>query len=214
METVLMMVADLAVRTCSTASAASVTLLAEHRPRTVASTGAIAIALDEAQYAQGDGPSLTAVVSQEPVEIVDIRCESRWPAFAARASELGVLSSLSLPVPVAASGIGAGLNVYGAAVGGFDTAERSTLQGVVDLAAVAITDIRLYEASCTLVEQLRFAARSRAVIDQARGILMAQHGVGPDEAMAMLRARSQHENRKTRDLARQLVDDVGQPSRA
>jgi AmiR/NasT family two-component response regulator len=44
------------------------------------------------------------------------------------------------------------------------------------------------------------------VIDQAKGILMAQHGMGADEAFNVLRTTSQSENRKLRDLAQEMVD--------
>jgi AmiR/NasT family two-component response regulator len=51
---------------------------------------------------------------------------------------------------------------------------------------------------------------SRAVIDQAKGILMGQHRVGADEAFDILRTTSQRENRKLRDLAQELVDRASQ----
>jgi AmiR/NasT family two-component response regulator len=49
---------------------------------------------------------------------------------------------------------------------------------------------------------------SRAVIDQAKGILMAVHKCTPDEAFSMLVERSQHENVKLRDVAKNLLDSV------
>jgi AmiR/NasT family two-component response regulator len=53
---------------------------------------------------------------------------------------------------------------------------------------------------------LRASLESRPVIDQAKGILMAQHGCSPDEAFGLLRAASQRDNRKVRDLAQAIVD--------
>ncbi len=46
---------------------------------------------------------------------------------------------------------------------------------------------------------------SRAVIDQAKGVLMAVHRCTADEAFRMLVERSQHENVKLRDVARTLL---------
>jgi hypothetical protein len=63
--------------------------------------------------------------------------------------------------------------------------------------------VRALEAE---VEQLKAAMASRATIEQAKGILMARSGVGPDQAFDMLRGASQRENRKLRDVAQGLVD--------
>jgi AmiR/NasT family two-component response regulator len=56
------------------------------------------------------------------------------------------------------------------------------------------------------VEDLRVALTTRPVIDQAKGILVAERGCTPDEAFAMLSAASQRENRKVRDIAQAMVD--------
>ena len=56
------------------------------------------------------------------------------------------------------------------------------------------------------VEDLRATLRSRPVIDQAKGILIAERGCTPDEAFDMLCAASQRENRKVRDIAEAMVD--------
>ncbi|PQP14766.1 ANTAR domain-containing protein [Rhodococcus opacus] len=53
---------------------------------------------------------------------------------------------------------------------------------------------------------LRTAMETRAVIEQAKGILMGQRGCGPDEAFRLLTSLSQSTNRKVRDVAAALVD--------
>jgi two-component system, response regulator / RNA-binding antiterminator len=58
------------------------------------------------------------------------------------------------------------------------------------------------------VENLRAALRNRPAIDQAKGILMAQHGCSPDDAFDMLSDASQRANRKVRDLAEGVVASV------
>jgi AmiR/NasT family two-component response regulator len=55
---------------------------------------------------------------------------------------------------------------------------------------------------------LAAAMEHRGVIEQAKGILMATNGCSPDEAFVRLRQRSQAENRKLRDIAVAIVDDV------
>lgn len=56
------------------------------------------------------------------------------------------------------------------------------------------------------VDDLRDALRTRPVIDQAKGILVAERGCSPDEAFRLLSEASQRENRKIRDIARAMVE--------
>ena len=46
----------------------------------------------------------------------------------------------------------------------------------------------------------------RTVIEQAKGVLMAHHGVGPDLAYTILREHSRRSGHKVADLAQALVD--------
>jgi hypothetical protein len=46
------------------------------------------------------------------------------------------------------------------------------------------------------------------VIEQAKGIIMAQHRCGPEEAFDLLRRVSQRTNVKVRELAAQTVEHV------
>lgn len=55
------------------------------------------------------------------------------------------------------------------------------------------------------VQGLRLAMEHRAEIEQAKGIVMANLGCGPDEAFEVLRQQSQHENRRLREIAEELV---------
>ena len=50
------------------------------------------------------------------------------------------------------------------------------------------------------------------VIEQAKGIIMAQYRCGPDEAFEILRGMSQHANVKLRVLAERMVQQVSLPS--
>jgi AmiR/NasT family two-component response regulator len=52
---------------------------------------------------------------------------------------------------------------------------------------------------------MRLAMESRAVIEQAKGVLMAQRGVDAEQAFEILRQASQRYNRKLRDVAAGIV---------
>ena len=70
------------------------------------------------------------------------------------------------------------------------------------------------DASRSEVEEaLAGALDHRAVIEQAKGVLMLAHGVDADEAFSLLRAYSQDNNVKVRDVADRLVQLVTKDDR-
>jgi AmiR/NasT family two-component response regulator len=58
---------------------------------------------------------------------------------------------------------------------------------------------------------MRLAMDSRAVIEQAKGVLMAQRHVDADGAFDILRDASQRYNRKLRDIAVGIVASTRDP---
>ena len=59
---------------------------------------------------------------------------------------------------------------------------------------------------------MQSAMQSRAVIEQAKGIIMGERRCTPDEAFAILAKVSQDSNRKLRDVAAALVERAARPS--
>ena len=206
MEAMLQRVAELAKQVIPGVAEASVTLIANDKPGTAVHTGRLAIDLDEAQYGRGYGPCLEAAVGEEIREIVDARHETRWPEYARVAVERGSLSSLSAPVPVR-EGLHGGLNLYAVEANAFDGA-RDVAGTFASYAAVAVHNMHLFESTRELAENLDIAMRTRAVIEQAKGILMSQRRCDATEAFNLLAAASQRSNRKLRDIAQAIVDGV------
>ncbi|MBJ2121466.1 ANTAR domain-containing protein [Arthrobacter sp. MSA 4-2] len=63
-------------------------------------------------------------------------------------------------------------------------------------------------------EAVAGSAARRAVIEQAKGVLMGRHGISAEEAFNALSTHSQNNNRRVTDLAQDLVDAVtGQGSK-
>jgi response regulator NasT len=58
----------------------------------------------------------------------------------------------------------------------------------------------------TEYQNLQGAFGRRAIIEQAKGILMARHTIAADKAFEMLRDHSQHSGRKLADVAAAIVD--------
>jgi AmiR/NasT family two-component response regulator len=81
---------------------------------------------------------------------------------------------------------------------------------MAELAAVAVAgilqNVAERESMQALADNLERALTSRAVIDQAKGMVMARLGVGADDAFARLVTLSSRLNVKLRDLAGLIVE--------
>jgi GAF domain-containing protein len=203
-------IAALAQEALPATAAASVTLVEGGRVRSVGVTGPLAAALDERQYETGFGPCVEAALTGEPVLIEDTAEEAVHHDFAALARRLGVTSVLSVGLPLEARVVGS-LNVYCTA-GRLDAAAQQVAAEFGRAAAVTADNAAEYAGAANRVEHLRRALESRAVIEQAKGVLMERHRCSADDAFDRLVARSQRQQRKLREVAAELVAGVGQPS--
>ncbi|GAA1635007.1 GAF and ANTAR domain-containing protein [Actinoplanes couchii] len=201
---VLARVADLAGQAVPGADEVSVTLVRDGGPRTVASTGTAASILDEWQYTYHQGPCLDAAADRRTVTVGAVAGDRRWPGWAEHAGSVGVRSALSVGLPIRHQTVGA-LNLYATTERAFDAESVELAQAFAGYAAVALSNADLYDTTAALVRQMQAAMESRAVIEQAKGIVMGQRGCGPDEAFAILARVSQDANRKLRDVATDLV---------
>ena len=131
-------------------------------------------------------------------ETGDLREERRWPNFSQRAhDETGVVSVLSLRLFVAETTMGA-LNLYSSATDAFDETDIALGSVFAVHAAVAVE-------TANRDEGLEQKVRSRDLIGQAKGILMARSGVDEERAFAMLKSASQRMNLKLRDVAEHIA---------
>jgi GAF domain-containing protein len=78
------------------------------------------------------------------------------------------------------------LNIYRVDVKAFDGDTIILAQTFSGYAAVALADVHLYDAVTTLVQHMQTAMESRAVIEQAKGIVMGRRRRTADEAFALL----------------------------
>jgi GAF domain-containing protein len=189
------------------AAAVSVTVLDAGRPRTAAASDDLALRADLLQYESDAGPCLDAVRQVKAVLVTDMDGEARWPAYVARTIPLGVRGSLSVPLGVENGVIGA-LNIYATAARAFDDEAVDLATELAQYAGVVATTADQYNRATKFADQMQRAMESRAVIEQAKGILMAQRHCSADEAFDVLVRLSQETHRKLRDLAETLVAQV------
>lgn len=212
MDGLLQQVADLSKAVMPGRPETSVLLLVKGAPSTVVHTGELAVDLDKTQFERGHGPCLHAARTGELTEIVDTRTETRWPDYARRAAERGNLSSLSIPLLIDKDVRGA-LNIYAREAAAFDEDSRSFAMRFGPYAAVKAGNLHAYRSARDLADNLQRALESRAVIDQAKGILVERYKVTPDAAFQLLTRMSMNRNRKVRDIAEHLVQTGEFPPR-
>jgi transcriptional regulator with GAF, ATPase, and Fis domain len=195
--------ADLALEIIPGSAAAGVVAASEDSWSYAASAGSV-VDLHRFQLQTGDGPVAEALRYGEARRIDNTADERRWPEVCAAMGAEGLRSCLVLPLRTDRRPGGA-LAVYGeqsdAFVGsGHDIALLFAAQG-----GVAVRNAALYRSCRNMVENLRTALESRAVIEQAKGILVAEYGYEPDVAFKRLSGLSQNTNRKVKDIAADLV---------
>ena len=214
MQELLQTVADLAKETMPGGPEASVSLVIKDRPTTVVTTSKLATDLDETQYERGHGPCLHAARTGEVTEIPDTATDQRWPDYSRRAAERGNGSSLSIPLPIDEDEqVTGALNIYAREAHAFDEESRSAARRFGPYAAVAAGNLYAFQSARDQADNLRVALASRAVIDQAKGILMERLHVTADQAFQILAQVSMNTNRKVQSVADQLVHTGELPRR-
>ena len=146
---------------------------------------------------------MEAVLSGDVVEVTDARTEDRWPDYMPVFLQSGALSALAVPVPAAQ--FAACLNVYARDAHAFTDQHRRAVAEFAAYATVALANMDALQDARDQARNLRVAMESRAVIEQAKGILIERYKVNADGAFRLLAEASMRSNRKVRDLAEQLV---------
>jgi GAF domain-containing protein len=205
METLLQRVVDLAKIVMPGQPEASISLMTSDKPSTAVFTGQLALDCDESQYGRGYGPCLHAATSGELTAVPDTRTDPRWRQYMERAAERGALSSLSVPLPIS-EGMAGALNIYAREPHAFDDEKvQSSAARFAPYAAVAVANMQAYQDARNMADNLQAALESRAVIDQAKGILMERHKLTADQAFQVLARISMQNNMKVRVVAEELV---------
>lgn len=189
------------------AAEVSVTIVEGDHAWTAAFSGPMALALDERQYALGHGPCVDGAVSGTRTEIPDMATETRWADYAPAALARGARSSMGVPIPVQREVVAA-INIYGTEPYAFDSTGVALAEEFAGYAGVALANLSHIVTAQQTSQALQEAMHSRAVIEQAKGMLMGDRRVTADAAFDLLVALSQASGRPLRDEAQALVDDA------
>lgn len=196
---------DMAVGLVPGAHAAAMTIATAHGAHTFAASDPRIGDLHNVQFHQaGDGPVVEALRHNEPRRIDNTATEGRWPQFCRAAGATGLCSLLALPLRTDRQPAGT-VALYGAEPDAF----RGTAHDVALLFAAqggtAVRNAALYRACRRMAGDLHSALESRAIIEQAKGIVHAELKVSPAKAFGLLSRYSQNTNQRVRTIAADIV---------
>jgi GAF domain-containing protein len=186
---------------------ASITLGPPADPEIQATDNELAQAADGTQLQAAEGPCLTAYAAGSTVVCDDLGLDPRWQRLAPLLVPLGVRAVLGCALRTDRHVAGV-LTVYAGTSHAFSSRDRAVASLLASSVLAVVQETRDRQELTELSEQLREALRSRAVIDQAKGILMSRDRLGPDQAFARLVAASRRGNIKVREVARLVVEDA------
>jgi GAF domain-containing protein len=150
------------------------------------------------------GPCYDAFTTNHRQAVADLRGTTTWGEYRDRALALGSRSVLGVPLHAAGQTIGV-LNVYRTDAGTWGQGDIDAAEVLASMAAAYVMHASRSRSQNDLAEQLQYALEGRDLIGQAKGILIARHGLSADEAFEALRVCSQNTNTKLRDVAEKLV---------
>ena len=188
----------------------SVTVDRNGRRTTVASSDAMAEAMDEVQYASGEGPCQEAVSTERTVYVPDLRTTKRYPRYRQAVDGAPLRSVFATPIPLPTSAkANAALNSYSTEPQGFSAELRAEAEELAALASRSVQlAIRCAQESDRAAD-LAAALESRTTINLAAGVIMAQSNCTPAQAIEVLKSASMHRNMKLRDVASTVLARFG-----
>ncbi len=199
----LLRMADLTRRAVPDAACCVAGLVGDGTPLVRAVSGEAHAALDEAQYALGQGPALDATRTRTLVTSADLAVDSRWPELTLRADEpVGVAA---VPLDVRRHSVGA-LTVYLDRPGPVAPGALITAMALAGQAEVVLGEVLQRDTRERLTTDQIKALRAEAAVDHAVGVIIAQRGCDPTEAYAVLHETAERLDVPASVVAKRLIE--------
>jgi GAF domain-containing protein len=193
-------------RVVPSCDAAGIVLLVDGEPTSVAVTDRLTIEIDLVQYRTGEGPCLSALNEGDVVRIDILERDSTFTRFAPGAIDRGLRSVLSTPLSANGRTVGA-LNMYSTRANAFDERTEEAVRPMAEYAGHAIGGSPLYAYSLDMVDGLVEDLESRAIIEQATGVLMANQESTSGTALDQLRDLAMRSGESMRTVAEWVIDE-------
>ena len=177
---------------------------AHHQLRNVAVSDERLGHLEDLQIRHQEGPCISAFDDKELVGAPDLTQETRWPLFSRAAVARGVRAVLASPLPYNQDAVGV-VAVLSDDPHPWSPEGELALLAFTDLAALLIASMMQGEQQSELAAQLQSALNSRAVIEQAKGVLIGQQGLSAHAAYVQLRDQARTQRRKLVAVSAEVV---------
>jgi GAF domain-containing protein len=185
----------------------AVTVKLKRKPSTAAGSSLRALELDRIEQEVGDGPCMKALREMAPVIIDDVETDPRWPELTRKLAGADIRSSLGVPLEINAEA-SAALNFFATKPGVFTPDVYEKAMGFAQAAHMTLHLSVRIDAAQNRAEDLEAAMQSRTAINLACGVIMAQNRCSQEEAMDILTKVSSNRNRKLRDVATELIEQL------
>lgn len=177
----------------------------DRRLRFITASNETITEIERVQELAQHGPCVDAYQGRTGVQSRDLTTENRWPELVPDAVRLGFRSIAALPMRLADDTIGS-LTIYDVRKRDWHDDDLQAAQLLADMAVTYVTNASALERSERIREQLQQALESRVVIEQTKGMIAADHGVGVDEAFKRLRAYARARHASLHDVAHAVVN--------
>ena len=171
-------------------------------------------ALMSVQLSSGRGPVLDALAGGGPVSCPDTLAESRWPEYAEAGVRCGVRCSVTLAHLSGTDAVT--LSLFGARPHTLESGQLAIAELLTAVGGALMGTAAEYGDARRTALQLSAAAESRALVDQAMGMLMQALGCSAEDALDKLKQISQEQNLRVTDIAQRIIDSrgAGEPGQA
>ncbi|MCW0213571.1 MAG: GAF and ANTAR domain-containing protein [Pseudonocardia sp.] len=191
--------------------------------QTLWATDEVAMVLEDLQLTLNEGPCIEAATRGLPVSVPDLHHSvetTRWPVFAGEVAErTDAVALFAIPMRFGATVVGV-LDFYRTTAGALGAVQWRDALAAAETAALLLLGQRTRPSDLVPgsdgEEQARTtdghddgwfssALSARPEIHQATGMVLAQLGIGPEEALARMRAHAFTERRLLIDVAGDVV---------
>lgn len=188
------------------ANGAGLTLLSTTSRGPICSHGEFASFGEDLQLSLGEGPGRDAFETRELVEVTDLSSNGgeRWPVFSEAMTEAGVTSLASFPLRIGGARFGA-LTVYRSSYGELSFEQVADGYVVTQIASHLIIAGQAKVGEDSVIPEIEAGFVRMEPLHQATGMVMAQLGIGAEDALARLRGAAFGSGRTLLDMSAHIV---------
>jgi GAF domain-containing protein len=182
-------------------SGAAVILMSGPEPGALVTGSSVGTAaIEELQFALGEGPCFQAFQTGRPVLEPDLLAESRWPVFSGQAVDGGARAVFAMPLQLGAIRLGV-LYLYRDRPGMLTTDQLADAFGLAAIATDLVLELQSHAAGSELGPELASDWEHRGAVHQATGMVAAQVDSSLADGLARLRGHAYGNERSLYNVA-------------